>query len=122
HPRWIVGGKFGYQNLVDAVTLNFRWVWQKGVLGDPSQGDYVFGLLPLSVAGLGLAAIPRQARSLYGMVSLSLGMYALFVLLYWHFEGRYFQVVVPWLYMLLAWAVFWILDLLGAKIGAGLFL
>jgi hypothetical protein len=110
HPRWVVGGKFGYQNLADAVLLNFRWVWEKGVLGSPGQGDYVFGLLPLAGALVGLAAATPRVKSLYAMVGLSIGLYGLFVLLYWHYEGRYFQVAVPWLYMLLAWGVFWVWD------------
>lgn len=110
HPRWIVGGKFGYQNLVDAVVTNFKWVWQKAVLSDPSQGDYVMGLLPLSGALVGIAAGPRKIWNLCGMLALSLGVYSLFVLLYWHFEGRYFQVFVPWLYLLLAWGLLWVFD------------
>lgn len=108
--RWVVGGKFGYQNLLAAIATNFGWVWQKGVLGTPGQGEFVFGLSPLSGAIVGLAALTRRAASLFAMVGLSLTLYSLFVLVYWHFEGRYFQVVVPWLYMLLAWAIFWVWD------------
>ncbi len=110
HPRWIVGGKFGYQNLVDAILGGFQNSWQKGILSDPSKGDYIIGLLPLSGALLGLAAATRRVKGLFGMALFTLGLYALFVLLYWHFEGRYFQVAVPWLYMLLAWGIFWIWD------------
>ncbi len=108
--RWIVGGKFGYENLLNAIVDNVKAVWLQGVLGEPGTGEYVFGLLPLSGALVGLAALPQRARSLFGMVGAGLGAYALFVLLYWHYEGRYFQVAVPWLYMLLAWAVFWVWD------------
>ena len=64
------------------------------VKGDPSQGDYVLGLLPLSGAVVGLAAASRRVANLFVMVGLSIGLYAVFVLLYWHFEGRYFQVAV----------------------------
>lgn len=110
HPRWLLGGKFGYQNLIDAVTTNFAWVWQKGVLGSPGQGDYVMGLLPLSAALVGLAASPPLTRRFFGMAAFSIALYALFVLIYWHYEGRYFQVAVPWLYMLLAYGVFWLWD------------
>lgn len=119
HPRWVVGGKFGYENLFDAVGRNFRWVWEKGVLGQPGEGDYVIGLLPLTGAIVGLAAATRRTGSLFGVVGLSLGMYALFVLFYWHFEGRYFQVVVPWLSMLLAWGIFWVWDYLRRALREG---
>ncbi len=110
HPRWIVGGKFGYQNLFDAIGTNLGWVWQQGVFDDPGGGNYVLGLLPLAGAMLGLASLTRRAANLFGMVFLSLGLYAAFVLFYWHFEGRYFQVAVPWLLLLLAWALLWAWD------------
>lgn len=118
HARWIAGGKFGYENLLNAIGTNLRWVWQKGT--QPGQGDFVIGVLPLSVAMLGLATATRRVGNLFGMVFLSLGLYALFVLLYWHFEGRYFQVAVPWLYMLLAWGLFWAWDRLRERLRAGL--
>ncbi|MBF6613216.1 MAG: glycosyltransferase family 39 protein [Chloroflexi bacterium] len=108
--RWIIGGKFGYENLFNAIIDNVKAVWLQGVLGEPGTGEYVFGLLPLCGALVGLAALPQRARGLLGMVGVGLGVYTLFVLLYWHYEGRYFQVVVPWLYMLLGWAVFWVWD------------
>jgi hypothetical protein len=120
HPRWIVGGKFGYQNLFDAISTNFGWVWQKGVMSEPGSGDYVFGLLPLSAALVGLVALTRRAANLFGMVGLSLILYSLSVLLYWHFEGRYFQVAVPWLYMLAAWGILWIWDRLREILREGL--
>jgi hypothetical protein len=119
HPRWIVGGKFGYENLFGAITTNFGWVWQKGVLNSPGSGDYVFGLIPLSAAFVGLAGLTRRAANLFGMVALSLLLYSLFVLLYWHFEGRYFQVAVPWLYMLAAWGVLWVFDRLRERLSGG---
>ncbi|HEX9988779.1 MAG TPA: hypothetical protein VGE45_09925 [Chloroflexia bacterium] len=120
HPRWIVGGKFGYQNLFDAISINFRWVWQKGVISDPDQPDFVIGLVPLLGAVVGLSALTRRVGSLFGMVGLSTGLYALFVLLYWHFEGRYFQVLMPWLYMLLAWGIFWLWDRLRETLREGI--
>ena len=110
HPRWIIGGKFGYQNLFDAFGTNLGWVWQQGVFDDPGGGNYILGLLPLAGALLGLTALTRRAANLFGMVGLSLGVYIAFVLTYWHFEGRYFQVAVPWLLLLLAWGVFWAWD------------
>jgi hypothetical protein len=107
HPRWVIGGKYGYQNLWDAFVLNVRWVWERGVLGDTGAGDYVLGLLPLSLAALGLAGLTRKYANLFSMVGVAIGVYAAFVLVYWHFEGRYFQVAVPWLLMLAAWGLFW---------------
>lgn len=110
HPRWIVGGKFGYQSLLDAIGTNFGWLWQKGVDSNPGSGDYIMGVLLLAGAAVGLAGGQRKAWSLYSMLGVSLGLYTLFVLLYWHFEGRYFQVAVPWLYMLFAWGIVWVWD------------
>lgn len=119
HPRWVIGGKFGYDTLLDAIERNFRWVWDRGIMGAPGEGDYVIGLLPLVGAIIGLASATRRASNLFGMVGLSLGLYALFVMLYWHFEGRYFQVAVPWLYMLLAWGIFWLWDHLRRTLREG---
>ncbi len=108
--RWVLGGKFGYENLFKAAGINLEWVWRRGVLGEQGSSDFVFGLPALIGATLGLAALPRKVRGLFGMVGLSVGLYALFVLGYWHYEGRYFQVAVPWLYMLLAWGLCWLWD------------
>lgn len=120
HPRWVIGGKFGYQNLFDAFGINLGWVWQQGVFDDPGEGNYILGLLPLAGALLGLAALTRRAANLFGMVGLSLGLYIAFVLVYWHFEGRYFQVAVPWLYLLLAWGLLWAWDRLRETLRGGL--
>ena len=110
HPRWVVGGKFGYQNLIDAFAINLRWVWDRGVMEDPGEGEYVVGPLALLGAAVGVAVLSRRAVGLFGMVGLSVDLYAAFVLIYWHFEGRYFQVAVPWLYMLVAWGLIWLWD------------
>ncbi|HEX8222167.1 MAG TPA: glycosyltransferase family 39 protein [Chloroflexia bacterium] len=118
--RWVVGGKFGYQALFDAIGLNLGWVWQRGVLGQQGTSDFVFGLLPLTGALVGLAASTRRVAGLFGMVGLCVLLYGLFVLTYWHYEGRYFQVAVPWLYMLLAWGIFWTWDRLRAALNDGL--
>jgi len=119
HPRWIVGGKFGYQNLIDAVAINFRWVWERGVMGGVTNSDFVIGPIALLGALVGVVALTRRAAALFGMVLLSLTLYGLFVLLYLHFEGRYFQVAVPWLYMLLGWGVVWLWDRLRALVPGG---
>ena len=79
----------------------------------------MLGVLPLAGAALGLAAIPRRLAGLFGMVALSIALYAGFVLVYWHFEGRYFQVAVPWLLMLLAWGLVWAWDRLQERLDAG---
>ena len=114
HVRWLVGGKFGYQNLFDAIGLNIRWVWIRGVITDFSNSDFVIGLLPLLGALVGLVTAPRRAVRLFGLAFFSMGLYALFILLYWHFEGRYFQVLIPWCYLLLAGALVWLADVVGA--------
>jgi hypothetical protein len=119
HPRWVVGGKFGYQNLFDAIGTNFRWVWEKGVLGGVGSSDFVLGPLALAGAGLGAATLGRRAAGLFGMVAAGLVTYAAFVLLYWHFEGRYFQVAVPWLYLLIARGLFWVWDRRRAAVREG---
>lgn len=120
HSRWVVGGKFGYQNLFDAFGTNLAWSWKKGIFDDPGGGEYILGLLPLAGALLGLAALTRRTANLLGMVGLSIGLYSLFVLVYWHFEGRYFQVAVPWLLLLLAWALIWAWDRLRETLRGGL--
>ncbi|HEY0069910.1 MAG TPA: glycosyltransferase family 39 protein, partial [Chloroflexia bacterium] len=118
--RWVIGGKFGYETLFGAIGVNLQWVWQRGVLGEQGSSDFVFGLLPLTGALVGLAASTRRVAGLFGMVGLCVGLYGLFVLAYWHYEGRYFQVAVPWLYMLLAWGLFWAWDRLRASLNDGL--
>ena len=121
HPRWIVGGKFGYQNLFDAIGINFSWVWLKGVMSNVSASDFVIGPIPLLGALLGLLTASRRAIRLFGLVFFSIGLYALFILLYWHFEGRYFQVLIPWCYLLLAGGLVWLADIVSAawRGGAG---
>jgi hypothetical protein len=118
--RWAVGGKFGYETLFGAIGVNLQWVWQRGVLGEQGSSDFVFGLLPLTGALVGLAAATRRVVGLFGMVGLCTGLYGLFVLAYWHYEGRYFQVAVPWLYMLLAWGLLWAWDRLRTYLQEGL--
>ncbi|MEA2574578.1 MAG: hypothetical protein QOH93_1876 [Chloroflexia bacterium] len=118
--RWVTGGKFGYEVLFDAVWTNLQWVWQRGILGEQGSGDFVVGLLPMTGVLVGVAASTRRVVGLFGMVALSIGLYALFVLTYWHYEGRYFQVAVPWLYMLLAWGLFWTWDRLRVSLNDGL--
>lgn len=118
--RWVTGGKFGYENLFKAVELNLGWVWKRGVLGEQGSSDFVLGLLPLAISAVGLAATTRRVAGLFGMVGLCIGLYAAFVLGYWHYEGRYFQVAVPWLYMLLAWGLFWVWDRLRERLREGL--
>jgi hypothetical protein len=90
------------------------------VLGQQGSSDFVFGLLPLTGALVGLAASTRRVAGLFGMVGLCVLLYGLFVLTYWHYEGRYFQAAVPWLYMLLAWGLFWTWDRLRAALNDGL--
>lgn len=118
--RWVLGGKFGYETLFQAIGINLRWVWERGIMGEEGSSDFVFGLLPFAGAMLGLAATTRRVAGLFAMVGLSILLYGLFVLAYWHYEGRYFQVAVPWLYMLLAWGLFWAWDRLRAALQDGL--
>jgi hypothetical protein len=110
HARWLVGGKFGYQNLFDAIGTNLRWVWEKGVMGGVSSSDFIVGPVALAGALLGSATLRHRAAGLFGMVAAGLVLYGAFVLVYWHFEGRYFQVAVPWLYLLIARGLFWVWD------------
>lgn len=105
HVRWIVGGKFGYSNLFDAIGLNIQWVWTKGVMGGVRSSEFVIGPLALVGAIVGGVAAPKGALRVSMMALFSIALYGMFVLLYWHFEGRYFQVAIPWLYLLLAGAI-----------------
>ncbi|MEO5951635.1 MAG: glycosyltransferase family 39 protein, partial [Chloroflexia bacterium] len=113
HIRWIVGGKFGYANLFDAIGLNFQWVWTKGVMGGVASSEFVIGPFALLGAVVGGIVAPRRALRAAGMALFAIALYGIFVLLYWHFEGRYFQVAIPWLYLLLAGAVVAAGDMLG---------
>lgn len=113
HIRWIVGGKFGYANLFDAIGLNFQWVWTKGVMGGVASSEFVIGPFALLGAIFGGIVASKRALRAAGMALFSIALYGVFVLLYWHFEGRYFQVAIPWLYLLLAGAVVAVGDVVG---------
>jgi hypothetical protein len=82
-------------------------------MSDVSKSDFVIGIVPLLGALVGLVTGARRAARLFGLAFFSMGLYALFVLLYWHFEGRYFQVFIPWCYLLLAAALVWLADVIG---------
>lgn len=116
HPRWVVGGKFGYSNLFDAIGINFQWVWVKGVMSGVTSSEFVIGVVPLLGAIAGWVVTPRRALRVVALALFSMSLYTLFVLLYWHFEGRYFQVAIPWLYLLIAGAVVWLSDLAARTI------
>ncbi len=115
HIRWVIGGKFGYANLFDAIGFHLRAVWDKGVM-NPSGSEFVIGVWPLLGALVGLLTAPRRCVRLALLALSSITLYAVFVLLYWHFEGRYFQVAIPWLYLLLSGAVVWISGLAARAI------
>jgi hypothetical protein len=61
---------------------------------------------------LGLVTASGRAIRLFALAFFSIALYVLFILLYWHFEGRYFQVLIPWCYLLLAGALVWLADLI----------
>lgn len=116
HPRWIVGGKFGYENLFNAIGTNFQWVWEKGVMGGIRSSEFVIGPYSLLGAMVGLVPAPRRVVRIVALALGSIALYVLFVLVYWHFEGRYLQVAIPWLYLLLAGAAIRVSDLIASVV------
>jgi hypothetical protein len=102
-PRLLLGGSF--DNLLAAVARGFQDAWAKGILGSDVLAA------PLFLVGLtGWLLAPRR---LYGLLSAwvaAFGLMELGILLYWHYEARYFLGLVPWLYLGLAAGVFWAWD------------
>ncbi|HMA36617.1 MAG TPA: glycosyltransferase family 39 protein, partial [Chloroflexia bacterium] len=85
---------YSYDALYQAVAWGFTTLWTSGVL----KGD----ILALPICGAGLAGWALAPSPLRGLRTTWIGtflVYGLVVLLAWHYESRYFLVVVPWFYL-----------------------
>jgi hypothetical protein len=102
HPRRLVG--FGFDRVTEAVARQFQAFWEQvsgGVLLEPV-------LLVVAVGGLLIGG--GRVRRQYTGLAWAVVPYALFVLVYWHYEQRYFMFLVPWALALVGGAaagLFW---------------
>lgn len=88
HPRRLVG--FGADRVSEAVALQFRR------LGDDVAGGVLLETSLLLLAGLGLILGGAGVRRQYTGLLWAVLPYSLFVLIYWHYEQRYFAFLTPW--------------------------
>jgi hypothetical protein len=104
HPRVLVG--YGYDHFLSVQWQQFVRMWD-----DVTAGALVPRLLiPFFALGLILGASRRP-----GLGALLVGAsvpYTLFILLYWHYEVRYFVAFVPWLLLYAASGIEWTYDAL----------
>ncbi len=106
HPRLLVG--YGYDHFLSVQGLQFFRLWS-----DATSGALIPRLLiPFALLGL-IVGSSRQARTGFGLVLAGAFVpYTLFVLLYWHYESRYFLVFVPWLLLYATSGIEWTYDAL----------
>jgi hypothetical protein len=97
HPRRLVG--FGFDRVTEAVALQFR------KLGNDLAGGALIEPALLILAGVGLAIGGAAVRRTIGALAWGVAPYALFVLVYWHYEERYFVFLLPWIGILACGAV-----------------
>jgi 4-amino-4-deoxy-L-arabinose transferase-like glycosyltransferase len=104
HPRLLVG--YGYDHFLAVEGHQFVQLWV-----DITRGALLPRvLIPLALLGLVIGA---SRRSGFGLILAGAFVpYTLFVLLYWHYEVRYFLVVVPWLLLFAAAGIEWVYDAL----------
>ncbi len=104
HPRLLIG--YGYDHFLAVQAHQFV---QLGA--DITRGALLPRvLIPFALLGL---IIGVSRRSGFGLILAgAIVPYTLFVLLYWHYEIRYFLVVVPWLLLFAAAGIEWTYDAL----------
>ncbi len=101
--------EYGFDTIFRAVGVQFTKE-QNDLVG----GNYLaLGLLGLAV--LGLSLFPRRRASLQGLIFLALGLYTLFINLYWHYEIRYYLVWLPWFYIFGLYGLDWVYDKIEAR-------
>ena len=105
HPRLLVG--YGYDHFLAVQGQQFVRLW-----ADLTNGTLLPRILiPFALLGLVVGA---SRRSGFGFVLAGAFVpYTLFVLLYWHYESRYFLVLVPWLLLFAAAGIEWTYDALA---------
>lgn len=112
HPRLLVG--YGFDLVTQAIAKQFRLFWT-----DLSGGQLApVALLVLAALGGCLLAC-RQRRLLAPLLAATLP-YAVFVMVYWHYERRYALFLLPWLTLLAAGALWWLYERLARARGARL--
>ncbi len=104
HPRLLVG--YGYDHFLAVQGHQFAQLWS-----DIAGGALLPRvLIPFALLG---CIIGASRRSGFGLVLAGAFVpYTLFVLLYWHYEIRYFLVLVPWLLLSAASGIEWTYDAL----------
>lgn len=109
HPRELIG--YGYDHFFAVQGREIARFW-----GGLTGGALVPGIvLALAVVGVVIGASRRA-----GFGTLLMGAfvpYTAFVLLYWHYEARYFLVLVPWLLLYAAAGLIWLADALVTHTG-----
>ena len=104
HPRVLIG--YGYDHFLSVQGQQFAHLW-----ADMTNGVVISRLLiPFILIGaiVGAARRPGFGTVLAGAAA----PYTLFVLLYWHYEVRYFLGFVPWLLLFAAAGIEWTYDAL----------
>jgi hypothetical protein len=97
HPRRLVG--FGFDRVTEAVALQFR------KFGKDLAGGALVEPVLLVLAGVGLALGGVAVRRTIGALAWGVAPILLFVLVYWHYEERYFVFLLPWVGILACGAV-----------------
>lgn len=114
HPRALIG--YGYDHFFAVQGREITRFWSGLTGGGWTGGALVPGIvLALAVVGMVIGASRRA-----GFGALLMGAfvpYTAFVLLYWHYEARYFLVLVPWLLLYAAAGLIWLADTLVTHTG-----
>jgi len=109
HPRELVGYGLDHFLAVQGREIaRFGAGWTGGAL--------VSGLV-LALALVGIVIGAERRRGFGALLVGAFVPYTAFVLLYWHYEARYFLVFVPWLLLYAAAGIVWLTDVLIARAG-----
>ncbi len=109
HPRLLVG--YGVDTVAGKVANQFRLAWR-----DLRAGE-ILPLLALPLIVVGGVVADRRQRALLAALGAAVAVYAIFVLLYWHYELRYTLFLLPWGALLTAAGLWWLHDRLAAARG-----
>jgi hypothetical protein len=113
HRSLLVG--YGLDAVRDKIRAQFREGWS-----DLTRGRIFPSLLiPLCVVA-GLVASERRRRSALAVLGVSVGVYFLFIAVYWHYERRYALFLVPWAALFGAAGLWWLHDRVAEARGRAL--
>ncbi|MGN6673947.1 MAG: glycosyltransferase family 39 protein [Thermomicrobiales bacterium] len=110
HPRLLVG--YGFDTVSGKILTQFRDAW-----GDLKGGVILPASTLLPVIGGLLVFAGRRRWSIFGCLAAATVPYALFVLVYWHYESRYTLYLLPWGALLAGAGLCWLADRLAAARG-----